>query len=118
MKEKSKLIDTSNITRTLGEFDHTLNYSDLLDEEALMPDNPLIMLLKLLKKADVASIALAGFDGYRETSVSNYVNPNMEYTYSSEEANNINEDTVRGIKKLDLKTKPVFVTDSIYKSLM
>ena len=117
-KEKSKLIATSNITRTLGEFDHTLNYSDLLDEEALMPDNPLIMLLKLLKKADVASIALAGFDGYRETSVSNYVNPNMEYTYSSEEANNINEDTVRGIKKLDLKTKPVFVTDSIYKSLM
>ena len=117
-KEKSKLIATSNITRTLGEFDHTLNYSDLLDEEALMPDNPLIMLLKFLKKADVASIALAGFDGYRETSVSNYVNPNMEYSYSSEEANNINEDTVRGIKKLGLKTEPVFVTDSIYQSLM
>ena len=116
-KEKSKLIATSNITRTLGEFDYTLSYSDLLDEEALMPDNPLIMLLKLLKKADVSGIGLAGFDGYRETSVSNYVNPNMEYTYSSEEANNINTDTVAGIRKLGLKIKPVFVTESIYETL-
>ena len=116
-KEKSKLIATSNITRTLVEFDYTLSYSDLLDEEALMPDNPLIMLLKLLKKADVSGIGLAGFDGYRETSVSNYVNPNMEYTYSSEEANNINTDTVAGIRKLGLKIKPVFVTESIYETL-
>ncbi|MBO4904002.1 MAG: aldolase catalytic domain-containing protein [Lachnospiraceae bacterium] len=116
-KEKSKLIATSNITRTLGEFDYTLNYSDLLDEEALMPDNPLIMLLGLLKKAQIKSIGLAGFDGYRETSVSNYVNPNMEYSYSSDEADNINKDTVRGIRKLDLGVTPVFVTESIYESL-
>ena len=116
-KERSKLIATSNITRTLGEFDYTLNYSDLLDEEALMPDNPLIMLLRVLKKADVASIGLAGFDGYRETSVSNYVNPNMEYSYSSIEADNINHDTVNGIRKLRLPVKPVYVTESIYEGL-
>ena len=116
-KEKSKLIATSNITRTLGEFDYTLNYSELLDEDALMPDNPLIMLLKLLKDAGVAGIALAGFDGYRETSVSNYVNPNMEYSYSSQEADNINNDTVKGIRKLKLDTPPVYVTESIYEKL-
>ena len=116
-KKKSKLIATSNITRTLGEFDYTLNYSALLDEEALMPDNPLIMLLKLLKKAGASSIGLAGFDGYRETSVSNYVNPNMEYSYSSEEADNINIDTVKGIRKLALDRPPVFVTESIYETL-
>ena len=116
-KEKSKLIATSNITRTLGEFDYTLNYSELLDEEALMPDNPLIMLLKLLKEAHVRSIALAGLDGYRETSVSNYINPNMEYSYSSEEADNINADTVKGIRKLKLGTYPLFVTESIYEKL-
>lgn len=116
-KERSRLIATSNITRTLGEFDFTLNYSDLLDEEALMPDNPLIMLLRLLKKAGASSVGLAGFDGYRETSVSNYVNPNMEYSYSSEEADNINRDTVAGIRKLELPTPPVFVTESIYEKL-
>ncbi len=116
-KEKSRLIATSNITRTLGEFDYTLNYSDLLDEDALMPDNPLIMLLSFLKRSEVSSIGLAGFDGYRETSVSNYVNPNMEYSYSETEADNINRDTVSGISKLDLKVKPVFVTESIYERL-
>ncbi len=116
-KEKSRLIATSNITRTLGEFDYTLNYSDLLDEDALMPDNPLIMLLKVLKKAGVSSVGLAGFDGYRVSSVPNYVNPNMEYSYSSEEADNINKDTVKGIRKLGLDNRPVFVTESIYESL-
>ena len=116
-KKRSKLIATSNITRTLGEFDYTLNYSDLLDEEALMPDNPLIMLLRFLKKANVSGIGLAGFDGYRETPVSNYVNPNMEYSYSSEEADNINRDTVEGIRKLGLGVSPVFVTESIYEKL-
>ncbi|MCR5687982.1 MAG: aldolase catalytic domain-containing protein [Lachnospiraceae bacterium] len=114
-KESSKLIATSNITRTCGEFDYTLNYGALLDEEALMPDNPLIMLLRLLKKAGAGSVALAGFDGYRETSVSNYVNPNMEYSYSREEADNINEDTVKSIRKLGVE--PVFVTESIYEKI-
>ena len=116
-KDRSKLIATSNITRTLGEFDYTLNYSDLLDEDALMPDNPLIMLLKLLKRAKVSGIGLAGFDGYRQTPVSNYVNPNMEYSYSSTEADNINHDTVAGIRKLALEVQPVFVTESIYEQL-
>ena len=116
-KKRSKLIATSNITRTLGEFDYTFSYDALLDEEALMPDNPLIMLLRVLKRANVSSVGLAGFDGYSKTSVSNYVNPNMEYSYSSREADNINKDTVAGIKKLELPFKPVFVTESIYESL-
>ena len=82
-----------------------------------MPDNPLIMLLKILKRSGVSSIGLAGFDGYRQTSVSNYVNPNMEYSYSSKEADNINRDTVRGIRKAGLAKPPVFVTESIYETL-
>ena len=41
----------------------------------------------------------------------------MEYSYSSEEADNINIDTVKGIRKLALKNPPVFVTESIYETL-
>ena len=77
----------------------------------------MIMLIKLLRDMKVKSVALAGFDGYRETSVSNYINPNMEYSYSSTEADNINTDTVKGIRKLNLKKPPVFVTESIYETL-
>ena len=114
-KEKSILIATSNITRTLGEFDYTLNYAKLLDEEALMPDNPMIMVLRILKEAGAASIALAGFDGYREASLPNYVNPNMEYTMSREQAERINADAIRGIEQLGLSNKIQFVTESYYK---
>lgn len=113
-KEKSTLIATSNITRTLGEFDYTLNYAKLLDEDAMMPDNPMIMVLRLFKEAGVKSIALAGFDGYREASLPNYVNPNMEYTMSKELASKINADAVNGIKKLGLCGKVDFITDSCY----
>ena len=114
-KEKSRLIATSNITRTLGEFDYTLNYSELLDEEALMPDNPMIMMLKLLKDYEPVSIALAGFDGYKETSLPNYVNPNMEYTMSKEQAASINNDAKKGIEKLGMSRKIKFITESMYE---
>ena len=113
-KAKSKLIATSNITGT-EEFDYILNYSELLSEEALLPDNPMIMLLKLLKYCDAHSIALAGFDGYRETSVPNYVNPNMEYSMSAELAHKINEDAIAGINKLELGDKIIFITSSLYR---
>lgn len=115
-KEKSTLIATSNITRTLGEFDFTLNYANLLNEGALMPDNPMIMALKLFKAAGVKRVGLAGFDGYQETSIPNYVNPNMEYTYSSEVAESINEDAKKGIKKLEATYPIEFVTDSKYEN--
>ncbi len=113
-RKKSSLIATSNITGTNDEFDYTLNYSAFLREGALMPDNPMIMLLKLLKECDADTVMLAGFDGYRETSVPNYVNPNMEYSMSSELAERINEDAKNGIKELGLSDKIVFVTDSLY----
>lgn len=110
-----RLISTSNITGTRGEFDYTLNFGSLTDDDALMPDNPMIMLLKLLKEMDVKEIGLAGFDGYREASVPNYINPNMEYDYSADLANKINEDVVAGINKLNIREKLAFVTSSLYE---
>ena len=64
---------------------------------------------------DVKEIGLAGFDGYREASVPNYINPNMEYDYSADLANKINEDVVTGINKLNIREKLAFVTSSLYE---
>ncbi len=109
-----KTIATSNVTSTRT-FDYVLRYQDLLDEEALIADNPMLMLLKLLKEYKAEEIYLAGFDGYSEEEELNYINPNMEYFYSVEKARSINQDVIKSIKKLELEISVVFVTDSYYK---
>lgn len=112
--DKFKLIAASNITKAEGEFDYTLNNGSLLEEEALIPDNPLIMLLKLFKRIGIKKVGLAGFDGYSETSLPNYANPNMEYMMSCELAKKINMDVIREIDKLDLSYSHEFITTSLY----
>lgn len=113
-----KTIATSNVTRAQGRFDYVLEYEKLLDEDALIKDNPLFMLIKLCKLAGAKSIALAGFDGYEKCVDTNYVNPNMEYVFSKEKADVLNEDTASGIKRANLPYPIVFVTESLYERLL
>jgi len=110
-----KTIATSNVTRAQGRFDYVLEYESLLDEDALIKDNPIFMLLKLCKLSGAKEVALAGFDGYEKCADTNYVNPNMEYVFSKEKAEVLNEDTAEGIKRADLSCPIVFVTKSLYE---
>lgn len=114
-KKDVKLIATSNVTKAEGAFDYVFSYSKLLDEDALIVDNPMIMLLKLLGKMDVREIGLAGFDGYEKTALPNYINANMEHTFSKELAMEINEDVKKSMAKLNLDTPIEFVTKSLYQ---
>ena len=114
-KKDVKLIATSNVTKAEGHFDFVFSYSKLLDEEALIVDNPMIMLIKLLNDMGVESIALAGFDGYEKTALPNYINANMEHTFSKELAMEINEDVRKGLSKIDLKCHLLYVTKSLYE---
>ncbi len=111
-------IATSNLTKSCGRFDYVLNYAGLLDEEAELVDNPLIMLLRLMARFDVSEVALAGFDGYTTRPVSDYVNPNMEYDFSKTKALEINADAVAAIGRIGDCPKLVFVTDSLYESML
>ncbi len=111
-------IATSNVTRAQGRFDYVLAYGSFLDEDALVKDNPLLMMIKLCKLANVNSIGLAGFDGYEESGVENYVNPNMEYEFSKEKAKVLNDDAAKGIQRLDVSCPLVFVTESLYERLL
>lgn len=110
-----KTIATSNVTRAQGRFDYVLEYENLLDEDALIKDNPLFMLMKLCKQFGVKSLALAGFDGYEKCADTNYVNPNMEYVFSKEKAEVLNEDTAEGIQRANLSCPVIFVTKSLYE---
>ena len=73
------------------------------------------LLLKLLKEYKAEEIYLAGFDGYSVMEEPNYINPNMEYSYSTEVAQDINQDVISSMKKLKLMMPVIFVTDSYYE---
>ena len=114
-KKDVKLIATSNVTKAEGAFDYIFSYSKLLDEDALIVDNPMIMLIKLLNDMDVKSVALAGFDGYEKTALPNYINANMEHTFSKELAMEINADVKKSMSKIKLNMPVIYVTESLYQ---
>ena len=95
-----KLIATSNVTKAKGRFDYTLDYCTLLDPKATFVDNPMIMLIKFLNSCQVEEIALAGFDGHTKARASDYVNPNMAYSFSKEKADEINNDAIASLERL------------------
>lgn len=111
---KYKLIATSNLTKAEGRFDYVLNYSRLLDEDAKIVDNPMIMMLRMLIGFGIDKVSLAGFDGYTEADTANYVNPNMEHENTHEKALMINEDARESLRRLGDKIKYTFITESLY----
>lgn len=113
--EQLTTLATSNVTRSAGTFDYVFNYSGILDEQAMIVDNPMIMLLKLLREASVSGVSLAGFDGYVKAAASNYVNPNMDYSFSKEKAAEINQDVRDSMERLGvLGFEMKYITDTLY----
>lgn len=109
------LIATSNITSAGKIFSYSLNYSGLLDEKAMIVDNPMVMFMKFLKGMEITDLALAGFDGYTKSESANYVNPNMEHSFSREKAQDINRDVVGSIQRLSLNYPFFYLTESLYE---
>lgn len=114
-RERFLTLATSNVTKACGSFDYVFNYDSLLDEQALIVDNPMIMLFRLLREAGVRRVALAGFDGYVRADAPNYVNPNMDHAFSREKAEEINQDVRDSIKRLGaLGFEMTYITDTLY----
>lgn len=109
-------IATSNVTKTNGDFTYVLNYSSLIDADTEIPDNSLIMLLRVLDVIEVKKIALAGFDGYSEDEM-NYFNTNMEYSFVKEKAHYLNQYASAYLKNYSKKIKVDFVTKSKYEKM-
>lgn len=109
-----EIIATSNVTSMKDEFAYELNYSSLLDYDASIVDNSLLMLLKLLKRMNVKDIYLAGFDGYVGNGVDNYIEKNMEYVFTQEQAEEINTYVRKIISSYRKDISIHFVTNSLY----
>lgn len=112
-----KIIATSNVTSTGGdEFEYSLNFSSLMDEDAEFIDNSLIMLLKALIKTGVSEVYLAGFDGYR-SDTDNYYNMEMEYEFVKSKADYLNSYTKEFIYSVEKDLAIHFITKSIYQEV-
>lgn len=112
--ERYSIIATSNVTPTTGEFDYVLNISSLLDRNAQIIDNSLVMLLKVLIRIGISSVTLAGFDGYsKETS--NYLRSNMEYSFIRGMEDYLNEYTTNFLENVSDKLQINFLTETKYR---
>lgn len=109
----TQIIATSNVTRTKGNFDYTLNSSQLIDLNAETIDNSFIMLLKVLIKVGVKEVSCAGFDGYTQSG-NNYFNPGMEYWFSKPKAEEFNSYVKKCLREMKEDIHVHFITDSQY----
>lgn len=111
--QEVKVIATSNVTRTDGRFDYTLNNSKLLDYEAEVIDNSFVMLLKVIMQLGIRKVNCAGFDGYMENE-SNYFNPDMEYWFVRRKADEFNVYVKKCLAEMRNELEVNFITDSYY----
>lgn len=108
------IIATSNVTRSGGSFPFVVNYSSLIDKDAEIVDNSMVMLLKLLMKIGVHEAALAGFDGYTPDTL-NYLDVNMEYSYIKEKADILNQYAKDFFRDNKDRIQVQFITESHYQ---
>lgn len=113
-RDNFKIIGTSNVTSKRTKFDYNLNYSGLIDEEADIIDNSFIMLLKVLVRAGVKEVNVAGFDGYSEDKL-NFINPDMEYTFIKDRTEELNNYARTKLAELSSDISVNFITTSLYE---
>jgi 4-hydroxy 2-oxovalerate aldolase len=111
---KVKIICTSNITEVGKRIDYTVNYSNLLAESENIRDNPLIMFLHLLKKMDIKTVWLAGFDGYVQDNTENYYGDYVRLLFCQDNVVLRNEAMKDELKEISLHIKMHFLTSTKY----
>lgn len=106
----SDVVVTSNIKTT-----HLpqLNYGSYLNESAL-PDNALLMLLKVLIRIGVKQVSLAGLDGFGKLG-DNYYRSDMSNYSVVYEMERCNEEMATQLKKLSKQIGIRFITTSLYQ---
>ena len=110
-----KIIATSNVTKTQGNFSYVLNYGSLIDYNTEIIDNSLIMFLKAAEKLGINNIYLAGFDGYSKRT-DNYFDISKEYSFAKEKADYLNFYVKNYLKNITDKLPISFITKSRYEN--
>ena len=113
----AKLITTSNITLFDRQADYVLNYSSLINLNGVESDNALLLAIAFLQKIGVCSVILAGFDGFA-LGKSDYYDSKYAFAGNSDYSISSNEVTAEGIKRLSKGIDIIFLTKSLYESIL
>lgn len=74
-QDEYKIIATSNLTKTgKNEFGYVLNYASLLEKAPIVADSAMVMIFKVLKNLECSSVALAGLEGYTNSTAIQFSN--------------------------------------------
>lgn len=114
-------IVTSNVVKEAGENELIVDFTRLVKCGWEQLDNSGILLLRLLDLLDVASIAMAGFDGYSHNSGDNYAQKIMEKTRNmvgADEANRGVASMLEDYKNTRISQCPIhFLTPSRFEDI-
>ncbi len=91
MERHPYVLTTSNLQREPSQDVHVVNYSEYLGD-GHAADNAGAMLIRILRRAHVGSIALAGFDGFDADSSGNYYIDSYKNPIEKEVADQKNEE--------------------------
>lgn len=114
LKNKAKIIATSNITSISSKFDYILNYEKLLDNDEVICDNSLIMLLNMLTSLNIDNVTLSGLDGFSPAGISSYYNEYLELSTDFERLKCINIKIKERLSEMKEKIDINFLTPSLY----
>ena len=103
------LICTSNVST-----DHAVNYASYLNEEEIISDNAGLMLINVLKKADVHDLYLAGFDGFHVSGEGNYFDGKLNLNIQYQKRMDMNRAMIGYFTKLKQSINVNFLTPTIY----
>lgn len=109
-----KVICTSNISESNKRIDYKLNFSSLINEDANIRDNPVLMLLKSLVKMGMKNVHIAGFDGYSPKTLNNYLGEYIQFLYCDDNVLLRNESIRKALALINKDIKLVFLTPSLY----
>lgn len=113
-KTDARVIATSNVTKTSGDFNYVLKYASFIDEKAEVIDNSFVMLLKVMIALNVRNVHVAGFDGYITQKTGNYIRANMEYNFDADKTKRMNAYVKEKISEMSEQLHIDFITESLY----
>jgi len=115
LENKNDVMVTSNIEVTDKEV-MKYNYLSLLGKNEKVKDNAGLMLIRLLKKAKVGKVVLAGLDGYSYNNEENYVKDELSVFKSIDQVDELNTTISKEIMDISKDLSIEFLTTSRYNT--